>query len=111
MIVTTIGEAKNLAEGHLAKVAGASPDAVVIINDSTIETDFGWIFFWNSRRYVESGDFRDALAGNVPLIVDRANGSVHETCTFLPIEEIIDRYQTVRNTLGAASFAKTLLGR
>jgi hypothetical protein len=111
MIVTTIGEAKNLAEWHLANVAGASPDAVVIIDDSTIETDFGWIFVWNSRRYSESRDFRDTLLGNVPLIVDRANGSVHETCTFLSIDEIIDRYRKVRDNLGAASFAKTLFDR
>jgi hypothetical protein len=56
MIVTTIGEARNLAEGQLAKTAGMSPEAVVIMDGSTIETDFGWIFFWNSKRYLESGE-------------------------------------------------------
>jgi Immunity protein 35 len=110
-MIVTIGEARNLAEGHLAKTAGTSPEPVVIVDDSTIETDFGWIFFWNSKRYLESGDFRDALAGNVPLIVDRANGSVHATCTFLPIEEIIERYRTVRGTLGTAPFAQALFAR
>jgi len=109
MDMTTIVEAKKIAEGHLAKMVGSS-EAILIVDDSTIETDFGWIFIWNSRRYLESGDFRDALLGNVPLIVDRANGSVHETCTFLSIGEIIDRYRKVRNGLGAASFDQTLSG-
>jgi hypothetical protein len=111
MVVTTISEAKNLAEDHLAKTPGISPEAVVIVDGSTVETDFGWIFVWNSKRFLDSGDFRDALLGNVPLIVDRANGSVHETCTFLSIDEIIDRYRKVRDSLGAASFAQTLFDR
>jgi hypothetical protein len=107
MIVTTISEAKALAEERLARIYSEA----VVLDDSTVETDFGWIFCWNSKRYLESGDYRDALAGNVPLIVDRANGSVHETCTFLPIEEITDRYRAVRGTLGTASFAQALFAR
>jgi hypothetical protein len=107
MIVTTVGEARALAEERLAWIDSEA----VILDENTVETDFGWIFFWNSKRYLEPGDYRDTLAGNVPLIVDRANSSVHETCTFLPIEEIINRYRTVRGTLGTASFAQALFVR
>jgi len=52
---------------------------LVILEDLTQEHDFGWVFFYNSKKYIESGDFRDALAGNAPLIVDRKSGQIHIT--------------------------------
>jgi hypothetical protein len=45
--------------------------------DATTEFNFGWIFYWNSRRFLETGDRRHALHGNTPFIVDRRNGSVY----------------------------------
>jgi len=69
------------------------PIELAILDEHTIETEFGWIFFWNSKRYQETDEFQYALAGNAPLIVDRRDGAVHETSTAEPIEEIIERYR------------------
>jgi hypothetical protein len=65
---------------------------VVILDEDTIETEFGWVFFWNSKLYQETGEFKHALAGNAPIIVDRQDGSLHETSTAYAIEEIIESY-------------------
>ena len=93
MIPKNKQEAQGLAEQHLPKMRISPPTEVAILGEHTIETDFGWVFFWNSKEYVETDEFRYALAGNAPLIVDRRDGSIHETSTAEPIEEIIERYR------------------
>jgi len=66
---------------------------LVILENQTQEYDFGWVFFYNSKKYVESGDFRDALVGNAPLIVDRKSGQIHITGTAHDIDFYINNYQ------------------
>jgi len=41
------------------------------------EYDFGWVFDFNTRNYVESGDILETLVGNGPLIVDRSDGHIY----------------------------------
>ena len=36
------------------------------------------MFFYNSRRFVETGDFSSCLVGNAPLIVERRSGRLLE---------------------------------
>lgn len=69
---------------------------LVLVDDSTIERDFGWVFFYDSRRHIQSGNIRDALAGNAPVVVTRVDGRVHETGTALPLHYYLrefDRYR------------------
>jgi hypothetical protein len=64
-------DAKVLAEREVDAIAAAVGDDFVVIHDETVEIAEGWVFFYNSREFVETGDFRDALAGNGPIFVDR----------------------------------------
>lgn len=66
---------------------------LIIRRDLTIERPFGWVFFYDSKRHVETGDFRDALLGNAPLIVDRRDGSVHITGTANTVDYYIAEYE------------------
>lgn len=81
-------EARRLAEAKLDTAAG--PGGVVIVVDE--EFPVGWVFFWNSARFAQTGELRDSLAGNAPVLVDRRDGSVHFTGTARPVEEYIERY-------------------
>jgi len=69
---------------------------LVIVDHQTIEDDFGWVFFYSSKKYLETGDFHDAVARNAPIIVDRRDGSIHSTGTAEPIEIYIERYKKLR---------------
>ena len=93
MIPKNRQEAQRLAEQHLSEMQISPPTELAILSERTIETDFGWVFFWNSKRYLETDEFQYALAGNAPLIVDRRDGSIHGTSTAEPIEEIMERYR------------------
>ncbi len=94
----SINEAKQLAESHLASLsAELEPDAVVIIDSHTIERSFGWVFFYQSQKYVESRNFTDCVVGNAPLIVNRLTGEIVETGTAHPIEHYVVEYEASIN--------------
>jgi hypothetical protein len=61
---------------------------------NTIERAFGWVFFYDSKRHVETGDFRDALAGNAPIVVTKSDGQVHVTGTAFPIEHYLKKFES-----------------
>lgn len=56
------------------------------------EEAFGWVFFYQSREYVMSGDFGCMLAGNSPFIVDRETAGVHVLGTAHSAEFYIKEY-------------------
>ena len=56
-----------------------------ILTDKIEEHEFGWVFYYNSQEYLETGDFRYALGGNAPIIVNRRNGELVVTGTAHPV--------------------------
>lgn len=82
------------AEKQLANVDDLpDDDSLVLLLEHTIERPFGWVFFYTSRLYRETGEFRYALAGNAPLIVNRRSGEVVATGTARPVEHYIAEYE------------------
>ena len=71
----------------------ASADPFVLVEKSTIETSFGWVFFYNSKRFVETGESRYRLAGNGPVIVNKHNGSIEFFGSAKPPQEIVAEYE------------------
>jgi len=71
----------------------------VIVDDYTIEKPWGWVFFYNSREFVSTGDPQYQLIGNAPYIVNKATGELADTGTAEEIEVYISRYEA---TLGRA---------
>ena len=74
-------------------VSAASDGLAVILEDHTIDRPYGWVFFYQSREYVESGDTRRVLIGNAPLIFNRVSGEVRVTGTAMPIEDYLRKYE------------------
>ena len=52
-------------------------DTLVILDEQTIEEEFGWIFFYQTKRGLETNMTRYKMVGNYPIIVDRLDGSIH----------------------------------
>src|ERR1700733_1541778 len=65
--------------------AGTLPRDWVVLDEHTMERTWGWVFFYNSKSYLETRDFRYALAGNAPYIVNRQTGELRVTGTAYPI--------------------------
>jgi hypothetical protein len=81
--------AEYLSEGRQT----ANGITLMIVDELTQEHDFGWVFFYDSKEYIESGDFLYALAGNAPLVVLR-DGSVRTTGTSRPLAEYLNEIET-----------------
>ena len=71
----------------------------VLIDEYTQEESFGWVFFYQSKKYLETGDFRHALAGNAPLIITRT-GELHVTGTAEPLERYLERFRATGDPYG-----------
>jgi len=81
-------EAEALANLKLKELEKVSGYDLVIINKGTRHLDGGWIFFYNTREFVETGEIESALGGNGPLFVTK-DGSLFELRTDLPWSEAV----------------------
>jgi hypothetical protein len=54
------------------------PQLLVIQDDLTEDHGWCWVFFFNSQRYLETGEFRYALAGNGPILVEKRTGEIQQ---------------------------------
>ena len=66
---------------------------LAVVDEHTREEDFGWVFFYNTKQFLETGDVQWSLGGNAPLIVDRHEGKLHVTGTAYPVEHYIEEFR------------------
>ena len=71
-------------------------DLAPLVIAGTIEKTYGWIFFYVTQKYVETGEFQYALAGNGPLVVEKQDGAVYRLGTSRPVEENIREFERRR---------------
>ena len=88
-------QAKEIVDKRLSKLPIDEVE-LQIIEEDTVEYEFGWVFFYNSKEYLDTGNTIYALAGNAPLIVDKQDGSVHQTGTAHPIDHYIKQYKETK---------------
>jgi immunity protein 35 of polymorphic toxin system len=81
-------EAKVVAERVMNEnVRSAQGGGVVIFDEHTVESDEWWVFVYNTRAYLQSGDFRRSLVGNPPIMVNKATGEAKFGRTDISIDE------------------------
>ena len=87
-----IHTARGLARHQVATLAVDSGLDLVLRPELTAETDVGWVFFYESARFLETRDHHDQLMGNAPLLVAH-DGAVHLLGTERPVEEYLDDFR------------------
>ena len=85
--------ARAMARHQVATMAVDLGLDLVLLPERTMTTDVGWVFFYESRAYLESHDPHDALIGNAPLLIDARTGSLHLLGTERPVEAYLDDYR------------------
>ena len=68
-------------------------DVAVLLDDATIDKAWGWVFFYQSRRFIETGDFSSQLVGNALIIVNARTGVATVTGTAHPVDHYIAQYE------------------
>lgn len=77
------------------KLQQLSPDnPFIVVDEGTIEKPYGWVFFFNSKKYLETKEISDALAGNGPVIINKHDETVEFFGTFKSPSEFITEYES-----------------
>jgi hypothetical protein len=76
MVVITLERAIELAEKYLnneIKDHALFKDTLFVVERALVkEFDDYWLLFYQTDRYIKSGDVFDALVGNLPIKVSKA---------------------------------------
>jgi hypothetical protein len=88
----TRSEARQIALGFVKDQQARSGIELSLLDEHTIERDFGWVFFYGSKKFVETGDIQYLIAGNAPIVITRTDGRIHETGTAYPIEHYLRKF-------------------
>ena len=65
----------------------------VVVKELTLKRAYGWVFFYQTRAFLASRDFRYAAFGNAPILVNRISQEIRITGTALPIESYLAAYE------------------
>jgi hypothetical protein len=79
-------EALTMANGRIEAYEKQSRHNLAIIESATIFLGRGWVFFYNTKEFIETMDIVHALGGNCPIYV-ADDGSLFELPTHIPWEE------------------------
>lgn len=88
-MVQTVDEATVIARAELASDGGHE---FQIDEAQTRETDFGWVFFYYPKRYLDTRDPIHLVPGASPLIV-RRDGAIEFVTSSRPPEVAIAEYE------------------
>lgn len=84
--------AKAMALKYMDENFGREPE-LAIVDGEPSETTHAWIFFYNTKRYLETGEFSEALAGNGPILVNKITGAIDAFGTAIPLEKLLAQYE------------------
>jgi hypothetical protein len=62
--------ARDLAERYIRDNAPpVDGDNYVIVDSATLDTEEGWYFYWQTSKFVETGDGNFAVVGSPPILI------------------------------------------
>jgi hypothetical protein len=82
-------DARRCAEELLIESFPDAVGAYAILDELTQRVDFGWVFFYESRAFLATGDWSRRLVGNAPIAVTDG-GTAQFTGTGAPLERILE---------------------
>ncbi|MGK4003473.1 YrhB domain-containing protein [Sorangium sp. So ce1036] len=98
--MVTYSEAKDKVLSILKSRSVGGEGGVVILDEKTIEKPYGWVIFYNSRRYVETGELIHSLIGGGPVVVLSETGEVFELGSARPGAVEVEVFERERGLLG-----------
>jgi hypothetical protein len=88
----TKAQALEIVGEELRRMSPPGHD-IVVVDEDTIERNFGWVFFFNTRKFLETGIFEHRLAGNGPIIVNKHTGEVEFVGTYKSPMHFVEEYE------------------
>ncbi len=92
----TFSQAIGVAELELLSLSSGRAK-LQLLADKAEEFDVGWVFYYQSARYIETGNIYDTVAGNGPLFVSRSDGRPFCVGYHRPLADSIAAYRACGN--------------
>ncbi len=92
-------EARKRVSADLNGPQNDSGEELVILDAETIEKPYGWVFFYQSKQYVQTGEPSYRLAGNGPIVLLVDDCSIHYLGSACSIEETIGEFEEQKGLL------------
>jgi hypothetical protein len=88
-------EAENLIQNTLDEMKRLHPNSETMLVDTSLtdERNWGWIIYYQSKKYIETKDIKYMLAGNGSYFVNKNTGEMIYTGTSEPIENYVEEYE------------------
>jgi hypothetical protein len=97
----TFDEATKLMEDYIAEEQKfldsefqSAENKLVIIPEVIIERSYGWVFSYQPKRFLETGEVEYSILGNSPILIKKEDGSMYELGTHSSIESALDDYES-----------------
>jgi hypothetical protein len=86
-------EAKRVALDEINRTYKGREE-IVVDDANTITKSYGWVFSYNTRRFLERREALYALGGNGPIVVEGTTGRVTRLGTAHPVEQEIADFES-----------------
>ena len=89
-------QALTIAKKEVIKLS-MPDDEYIIVEDQVTEMSWGWVFIYNSRQFIETGDDQYQLMGNAPIFINKETGQIRHTGTAHDIDHYVAEYENELN--------------
>ncbi len=93
----TESEARMKIQNEIASYPQPENDRYIILDESTLSKEWGWVYFYTSEMWYKTGELSYAVAGNAPFIIEKSTGNIMVTGTAEPVEYYIKRFEATGN--------------
>jgi hypothetical protein len=85
-----------VVEALLPNIGRLVDGGLTILDEYTIEKPYGWVFFYDSSRFLETRRLEDGIAGYGPLLVLADTGEVVHLETARDVEDSLADLEQAR---------------
>lgn len=88
-------EAKRLVQDYLNRLYPPEDGrpAVTTVESETVERPYGWFFFYNTVKALQTENMDHSLIGNGPILVRRGDGRIVEFSSFYSVNAAVTAYE------------------
>lgn len=84
-------EMLDIAERYLKKIGNGID--IMIYPEEIIKKSYGNVYMYNSKEYIQTGNFNKSLVGNGPILVEKEKGRVVNLGTANSLEDELEAYE------------------
>lgn len=96
-MTNTIDSANIVADKYIVEMGDKIGIPLSLVKSR--ENELGWVYFYQSQRYLETGRDGDMLAGNAPFLIFRDNLEVEVLGTARDVEFYVEEIRKKKSKL------------